>query len=225
MWCREASLEGQCRTAAGPSRHAARHPGSAACARALRPPPGTSADGLTISELLAALAVTAVLAGTAIPAVSGLIGRSQSDAAIGQMVQAVQFTRHQAIVRRVTATLCPGRGPLCGARDTWHEGAMIFLDANANGSREPGEEIVQRLTGLPEGYRVAWRSFRNRRSLSMKPDGATDWQPGNMVLCPPDGDARNARQLIVNAQGRVRLSRDGDGDGVVEDAMGRPVSC
>ena len=166
----------------------------------------------------------AVLAGAAVPGMSALITRAKADAAVEQMSRAIQFTRYQAITRRSTATLCPARETACGRRDSWHEGAMVFLDANANGARDSGEEILQRLPPLA-GYRVRWRSFRNRKSLSMRPDGTTDWQPGNMTVCPTDGDAEHARQLIVNAQGRVRLGRDRDGDGVVEDAHGRAVSC
>lgn len=183
-----------------------------------------SPTGLTLGELLTALAVAAVLAGAAVPGMSALLARAKADAAIEQLVRAIQFTRYQAISRRTTATLCPARETVCGPRDTWHQGAMVFLDANANGVRDGGEDILQRLPPL-EGHRVRWRSFRNRKSLSMRPDGTTDWQPGNMVVCPIDGEARNARQLIVNAQGRVRLSRDEDGDGIVEDARGRPVAC
>lgn len=180
--------------------------------------------GLTLSELLTALAVAAVLAGAAIPGMAALLARAEADAAIGQMSRAIQFARYQAITRRTTVTLCPGAETACGRRDSWHEGAMIFLDANANGALDSDEEVLERLPPL-EGYSVRWRSFRNRKSLSMRPDGTTDWQPGNMLVCPTDGDARNARQLIINAQGRVRLSRDLDGDGVVEDARGRPVAC
>lgn len=180
--------------------------------------------GLTLSELLASLVVAALLAGAAVPAMSALTTRAKADAALEQMSRAIRFTRYQAITHRTNATLCPARETVCGRRDSWHEGAMVFLDANANGARDDGEEILQRLPPL-EGFRVRWRSFRNRKSLSMRPDGTTDWQPGNMVVCPINGDPKHARQLIVNAQGRVRLSRDADGDGVVEDARGRPVSC
>lgn len=181
-------------------------------------------SGLTLSELLAVLAVAAVLAGAAVPGLSPLITRAKADAAIEQMSRAIRFTRYQAITRRSTVSFCPARETLCGRRDSWHEGAMVFLDANADGDLDSGEEVLQRLPPIA-GYRVRWRSFRNRKSLSMRPDGTTDWQPGNMVVCPTDGDTRHARQLIVNAQGRLRLSRDQDGDGVVEDARGRPVSC
>ena len=182
-------------------------------------------SGHTIVELITALGIAAVLAGVAVPGMARLVVRSHADAAVEQMMGAVQFARHLAVARRVTATLCPGRGARCGPRDTWHSGAMIFLDADADGRRDSNEQIVRRLPPLAGGYRISWRSFRNRKSLSMKPTGVTDWQNGSMRACPPNGDAKHARQLIVNAQGRVRLARDTDGDGVVEDAAGRPLSC
>jgi len=181
--------------------------------------------GFSVSELMMALAVAALLAAAAAPGMAVLIARGHTDAAADQMLRAVQFTRHTAVSRRATATLCPGGGDSCGPRDSWHEGAMVFLDGNANGRREPAEEIVRRLPPLPDGHRVRWRSFRNRLSLSMLPSGLTDSQSGNLLVCPDDGDPRRARQLVINAQGRIRWSRDGDGDGIVEDARGDPVSC
>ena len=183
------------------------------------------ARGLSLTELMTALGIAAVLAGAAAPGMAQLVTSRQADTAVEQMRSAVQFTRHVAVARRVVATLCPGDGTACGARDTWHEGAMIFLDANGNSRFDAGEEVVRRLPPLATGYRVYWRSFRNRKSLSMKPTGVTDWQNGSMLLCPPDADPKNARQLIVNAAGRARLARDSDGDGIVEGARGNPVSC
>ena len=183
------------------------------------------ATGASLTEMLTALAVVAVLAGVAAPGMAALVGRGQADAAMEQMVGAIRYARHLAITHGATATLCPGTGAACGRRDSWHEGALVFLDGNGNGRVDAGEEIVRRLPPLPRGHRLRWRSFRNRASLSMQPNGLTNWQNGNMLLCPPDRDARKARQLIINAQGRVRLAQDADGDGVVEGSNGRPVSC
>ena len=206
-----------------PTLHAAH--GACEHRRSSRAAAGRRFAGTSLAETVTALAIVAVLAGAATPAFSALLGRSRADAAIEQLASAVRFTRHLAVTRRITATLCPSAGERCGRRDTWHEGAMIFLDADADGRRDAGEAVVRRLPPLPEGHRLRWRSFRNRKSLSMRPTGMTDWQNGSMVLCPPDGDARHARQLIVNAQGRTRLATDTDGDGIVENARGRPVSC
>lgn len=172
--------------------------------------------GASLTEMLTALAVAAVLAGVAAPGLSTLVGRGQADAAMAQMVGAIRFTRHLAITRGTTATLCPGTGSRCGRRDSWHEGALVFLDANADGRLDAGDAVARRLPPLPRGYTLRWRSFRNRTSLSMRPNGLTNWQNGSMTLCPPDGDATKARRLVINAQGRVRLAHDG------ED---RPIAC
>ena len=184
-----------------------------------------SAKGMTLAELMTTLTIAAVLAGAAAPSMSRLIANSQADVAIEQLRGAVQFARHAAVSRRATVTLCPSAGTTCGRRDSWHEGAIVFVDDNANGRRDASEELMQRVAALPTGYRLRWRSFRNRKSLSMKPTGLTDWQSGNMLLCPPDGDARQARLLIVSAHGRVRLAHDSDGDGIVEAANGNAVAC
>lgn len=178
-----------------------------------------------MTEVLTALALLAVLAGTAAPGMSALAERGRADAAMEQMVGAIRYARHLAVARGTTATLCPGTGAGCGKRDSWHEGALIFLDDNGNGRVDAGEEIARRMPPLPRGHRLRWRSFRNRKSLSLLANGLTDWQNGNMLLCPPDKDATKARRLVINAQGRVRLAQDDDGDGVVEGGDGRPVSC
>lgn len=168
-------------------------------------------QGASMIETMTALVVLAVLAGAAAPSLAGLLGRGQADAAMEQMVGAIRFARHLAVTRGVTATLCPGVGDRCGARDSWHDGALIFLDRNANGRVDAGDAVARRLPPLPTGHRLRWRSFRNRKSLSMRPDGLTNWQNGSMLLCPPDGDAKKARKLVINAQGRVRLVGDGNG--------------
>ena len=186
---------------------------------------GRATRGASMMETMTALVIAATLVGAAVPALSALVGRGQADAATEQMVSAVHFLRHLAVTRRTTATLCPGSGSRCGRRNSWHHGAIIFLDGDADGRLDVDDEVVRRLPPLPAGYRLRWRSFRNRKSLSMRPTGLTNWQNGNMLLCPPDRDAKKARQLILNAQGRIRLAVDGDGDGVVEDGSGRPVRC
>ena len=180
---------------------------------------------MTLTELTTTLAIAGVLATAAIPGMSSLVARSRADDAARQLHDAVQFARHLAVARRVVATLCPGGGSRCGKRDTWHEGAIVFLDDNANGRLEASEEVALRLPPLATGYRVYWRSFRNRKSLSMLPTGLTDWQNGHLLVCPPDDDPKQARLLVVNAHGRARLAKDDDGDGIVESADGRPVAC
>ena len=99
---------------------------------------------------------------------------------------------------------------------------MVFLDHDRDRRIDEGEFVwVSGCPPMEEGERIQWRSFRNRSYLLIHGSGLTDWQSGNFQYCPADGDARFARQIILNAQGRARRAIDTDGDGIRENAAGR----
>lgn len=179
----------------------------------------------TLPELLATLAVAAALLALAVPAFDDLVAERRANAALNQMVGAVALARTEAILQRRPVTLCPAGVDRCLGRDRWHEGALVFVDANGDGQLDDGERVLAAVPPLPPGARVYWRSFRNRSYLQFQPRGYTDWQNGHFLYCPPDGRPRHARLAIVNAAGRVRVGRDADGDGVVEDPGGAPLRC
>lgn len=181
--------------------------------------------GLTLVELLTTLAVAGILVTAASGGAAHLIDHHRAGAAVNQMLGAIRFARHAAVAHRSPATLCPADGLLCGQRNTWHNGTLVFLDGNANGRFDGDDVLLRRMPRLREGDRFYWRSFRNRTYLMIRPSGLTDWQNGNLLYCPASGDPRFARQIVINAQARVRHAWDSDGDGVVEDARGRPVQC
>jgi type IV fimbrial biogenesis protein FimT len=182
--------------------------------------------GVTLVELLAALAVTAVLMGVALPAMHGLLARHRVTATLNHLIGGVQLARHAAISLRTPVSFCPSDDALqCGVRDTWHAGALVFLDRNRNGTRDEGDTLLRVLPSIPAAGRITWRSFRNRSYLTFEPRGFTRWQNGTFRFCPADADPALIRAIIVNPQGRVRQAPDADGDGVVEDANGRPMAC
>lgn len=182
--------------------------------------------GLTLVELLTTLAVAGILVASASGGATLLIEQHRASAAVNQMLGAVRFARHAAVTHRSAVTLCPASGyNTCGQRNTWHNGALAFLDRNTNGRFDGKDVLLRRMPRLQEGDRFYWRSFRNRTHLMIRPDGLTDWQNGNLLYCPESGDPRFARQIVINVQARVRHARDTDGDGIVEDARGRPVAC
>ena len=181
--------------------------------------------GTTLIELLVSLAVAGILLSWAGAEATHLVTEHRATAAVNQILGAVRFARHAAVTYRSPVTVCPAGREGCGRRDHWHDGILVFLDRNADGRLDEGEGILRRLPRLDARERIYWRSFRNRSYLSLRPSGLTDWQNGSFLLCPGGGDPRQARQLIVNAQARVRHARDADGDGIREDASGRPLAC
>lgn len=183
------------------------------------------ARGFSLLEMLVVLAVAGGLVAMAMPSFQVMPLQERAGAALNQAIGAVSFARSAAVLHRTPVSLCPGVEDQCLGRDQWHRGALVFQDPNQNGIRDRGEPVLSALSGLREGDRLYWRSFRNRGYLRFLPAGYTHWQNGNFLYCPADRDPRLARMLIVNAQGRTRVARDADGDGVAEDARGRPIAC
>lgn len=180
--------------------------------------------GMTQLELLVTLAIAALLTTFAIPSLTDLVRDYRATAAINGIVGQVQYLRSTAITARRPVTLCPGRPPVCGKRDSWHTGSFAFIDHNKNGRLDGADAVKEFAPAAPQGA-FTWRSFRNRKSLSITGHGFTNWQNGSFRYCPDNGDERYARQAILNAQARVRYARDQDGDGIREDAQGQPLRC
>jgi type IV fimbrial biogenesis protein FimT len=181
--------------------------------------------GLTLVELLVTLAIVAILLRLGAPAFRDLTAANRSAAALNQLVGAVTLARASAVTHYRVVTLCPGAQRTCFGRDEWHRGALVFVDGDADGKVGSGDAVLRRLPPIDAGGRIYWRSFRNRTFLQFRPNGYTPSQNGSFLYCAADRDRRSARMLILNAQGRLRPARDADGDGVVEDSGGKPVSC
>jgi len=182
--------------------------------------------GLSLVELLVAVAVAATLTGLAVPPFRDFVERHRSVAAINTLVGAVQLARQSAVMLRTQVIVCPRRPEGgCGSHDDWPNGALVFADRDRNAGFGSADDLLRASPPWPEGSHVRWRSFRNRPYLTFTPTGLTAWQNGHFLYCPPDGDARFARLIVLNPQGRLRQAADRDGDGVVEDAQGRPVTC
>jgi type IV fimbrial biogenesis protein FimT len=158
-----------------------------------------SIRGLSVIELLIALALASLLLRAAIPGVTDLIAHYRATAASNAVIGAVQLARSAAIVHRTRVVFCPNNQGSCGRARDWHLGGLIFADDNRNGRRDEGERLFGTLPALPPGSHLSWRSFRNRSYLMFLPSGLTAWQNGHFQYCPADSNPRFARQLILNA--------------------------
>jgi type IV fimbrial biogenesis protein FimT len=182
--------------------------------------------GVSLVELLVTLAVAVALVSMALPEFGAFVSSRRADAALQQVLVGVQFARHAAISFGAPVSFCPSAdATTCGARDTWQQGAIVFVDRDRSGDRGTDEALLRGFPAIDADGRIEWRSFRRRAYLTFEPSGFTSWQNGNFRYCPADGESRLIRAAIVNPQGRVRRAPDKDGDGVPEDANGRPYVC
>ena len=180
--------------------------------------------GFTLAEMLVVVAMLAVLTHSALLYVPDWISRHQAQATIRVLQSAVNLARLAAVNKRVNIVVCPRNQQTCGARDTWHQGILIFEDHDNSRSFNHLDVPVAELPGFDHGH-VVWRSFRNRRYLLFTPRGMTAWQNGHFRYCPSSQEAQFARQLTLNYAGRTYVSADRNNDGIHEDPYGEPLTC
>ncbi|HWI83150.1 GspH/FimT family pseudopilin [Ramlibacter sp.] len=169
-----------------------------------------SAHGFTLVELLVALTVAVVLAGIAAPSWNAYTQKVQLVSASNTFLASLQLARSEAIKRQDRVVLCKSAdGMSCAATGGWEQGWISFHDANNDGARQDGEELVRRQQALPSDWRL-WGNYSVAQYVSFAPTGATKlvtggFQAGTLTLCRRSADSVPARQIILNATGRPRV--------------------
>ena len=180
--------------------------------------------GFTVIELFVVMSISVITLGVVMPSLAHIVERNHTAISINWLISSVTYTRHAAITKRITVTLCPSdNGSTCSGK--WHDGTIAFTDYNRDAQINGKDRLLHRFESPTNGSTITWRAFRNRQYLQMTHLGFTNFQNGNFVYCSQDRDPRYSRQLIINVQGRPRAARDRDGDGIVEDRYGRPLRC
>ena len=178
--------------------------------------------GVTLLELLVVLFILALLLTQAAGSWSGLLRSSRADATIYQLQRLIYRARSQAISSGDIVSLCAYSPGGCG--NNYEQGLMLFSDRNNNGLVDDDDRLLEVMYLELHGGELLWRASGGRNYLRYSPNGAAR-QFGRFHLCPVDADLRYARSLVINRQGRVRVYRDRDGDGIVEDTSGAIPLC
>lgn len=178
--------------------------------------------GFTLFELLAALAITAILFALAVPSLGKAVSahRTRTDAML--LYGLVRLARQQAVMGGNRTVLCvlDGNGH-CG-RD-WDGAITLFADRNRNNRLDDSERTIRTWSGTERDSDIRWHGF-GIGYLRYRATG-TAVENGTFDICPADGDRRLARQVVINRVGRAYWSNDRDGDGIVEHGRNREPSC
>lgn len=163
--------------------------------------------GLTLNELVVTLAVTGILATTAVPALREFIIRQRLVATVNTLVGALHLARSEAIRRSERVALCPSRdGFSCldsgTAPSPWHHGYIQYLHRNANPARDPDEPLLRHFEGV-DRLRIYTSPYRDY--IIYQPDGQSSGTNATFLICDPDGRIP-ARQVILSNGGRPRVT-------------------
>jgi type IV fimbrial biogenesis protein FimT len=164
------------------------------------------ASGFTLTELMATIAIAAVGASLALPALTGAVADQQRAGAINELVSSLHLARNTAITRNAAVTVCASNNGETCTDSNWELGWIVFPDADLDRSPDSGELLA---SGRPGGQ-ILLRSDEFSPHLSYRPAGQLmidrpDQNSGEFVVCDPlRADA--ARVVVILPAGMPRLT-------------------
>lgn len=160
------------------------------------------ARGITLIEMIIALAVASILATAAAPAFGNLIQKSRAQAARSALVTALNTARMTAVTKLSHVVVCPSRDQqYCDHSTEWQDGWIVFLDADHDGRRTEDEALVTVAGAEPDGVTIL--STAGRTHVTYRMDGTSGGSNVTFTVCDRRG-ADDAGAIVINNAGRVR---------------------
>jgi type IV fimbrial biogenesis protein FimT len=163
-------------------------------------------SGVTLIELMVGLAILGVLTVVALPSFTALIISTRLSGQTNELIGDLSFARSEASTRQAQVAMCMSSDQSsCTTTGTWAQGRIIFVDSDANGTRDTGSasteavlRVSQRLSG---GTAMTATNFGSTTVVRFRPfGGMTPSTPGSFKLCPSSGN--QGRLVSVAATGR-----------------------
>lgn len=165
-------------------------------------------SGFTLLELMITVSVAAILLAVGIPGLQEFVRNNRRATELNNLVSTLQVARSEAVARNQRIGICPSTAPAsatatCSGNTTWETGWIVFVDADVDGTRDNGEEILRvaegpaNMTVRAELQAIAYRPNGRVRTYP-NPDNNT---PGNFMFCDARG-ASSARVVQLPVTGR-----------------------
>lgn len=168
------------------------------------------AGGFTLLEALVVLALLGILVTMAAPAMSDLRARQQLQAQAEGLLDSLVLARSEALRRQQRVSLCARATDVtCDANGHWHQGWLVFVDANNNALRDEGEVLIETHAPLPAVVQLgvtntvkAYFAY-GAEGRSMSTNGA--FMAGTWRFCRASSSV--GWQVVSNALGMPRIEK------------------
>jgi len=164
---------------------------------------GSNQRGMTLIELVMALAVVAIVVSLASPSLGSLVNRNRIVAASNELVASINLARQNAVMQRAITSLCPSTdGQRCTGANRWDEGWIVFRDPDNNRQPESQSDVLRVFSSL-EGLHS---DSAGRTRIRYFPTGFATGTNLTIKLCDPQYPDQS-RAVIVSNSGRARVDR------------------
>ena len=152
-------------------------------------------QGFTLVELMVALVIFGILIGAGVPAMQGFLNNMASRTNADQLAAAISFTRQTAVSRGQSFTICSRNGDVCGDKDDWSNGWIIY-PASGN----PENDAI-RLMDISKNKSSA--AAGDNTAITFNARGENTGAAITLVMCNVKQDVATARVLTVTTSGSL----------------------
>jgi len=162
-------------------------------------------SGLSLVELMVAVAILSILATIAVPAFEDMVAHSRLSSQTNELVGAIQAARGEAIKRNQQIRFCRTSSATsndCAGAGNWRFWIVV----------NPNDTVLRRGNILRDGAGeplLILTSTLDQGRLTFSPDGTTSITAGNdlITVCSPTGKGNNIRDITVGLVGRTSIER------------------
>lgn len=171
----------------------------------------TAQQGFTLAEMMATLAIAAVTASMAVPAMTNIVTNGQRAAATNDLISTLHAARSTAITRNEQVTICPSSNAEQCDDAQWQDGWIYFIDSDHDRHIDTNDEVLGTTNGIAD---VEIQSQEFERFLTFRPNGqimvnTIAENSGEMLFCDVRGPEFN-RSLILHVGGKPQLTINKD---------------
>ena len=162
--------------------------------------------GFSLIELLVVIAIAGIFTAIAIPSFSESIQNSRVKELSSNFSFSLYLAQSEAVKRGVQVSIEPKQS----SGNEWQNGWNVFVDPNANGVLDKGEELINSHdmseNGLTlvsnDGVFSSWIAFLP--SSASKGNGALN---GGFRICRSDKNIAQSRSINVQASGNINIEK------------------
>ena len=161
-------------------------------------------SGMTLTELMMALAVLGVLVGVSAPYLHDTLRNWRITSQTNDLLSDFGAARGQAAGLSVTVTVCASSNGTSCTGD-WGQGRLIFTDADADAAVDTGDTIVRKIPAINETTTLVAANLSTSGRVQFRPTGMASGVTGSgatFKFC----DSRTGpygRTVTLSATGRA----------------------